>query len=246
MGTNILRLSYLPGQNDLTANIYAADGTGGPLNPSPAPFVEMNRVYVSSMETAVADSTYRIDILRGGNVIGQLLGDLTAEGTTVDLCDGPTVRQIVQAIGDGVTLKQYIVVPPEVAVAAQDPTVITCVRGDTLLRALPPMGDLTGWTKLVLTAKANITDADGQAVFQVVAGSGLSVLNGAAAADPSCSLTVTNVSEGTADLELNAAVTAQFAIGALVWDCQATLPARIISPISGCFNITPDVTQSVT
>ena len=155
-----------------------------------------------------------------------------------------TVSSLASAGG---TIANYITVPAAVAVASQDPMVIACLRGDTLRVSLPLMGNLTGRTKLVLTAKATLSDSDSMAVLQVVEGTGLTRLNGGVASDADGgNLSVANASTGAVNLVLSANTTASLAARDLVWDAQAILSTGVVSPIRGIMNVVADVTQSVT
>ena len=140
-----------------------------------------------------------------------------------------------------------IVVPAAVAMASQDPSVMTCLRGDTLRFTLPQMGDLSNRAKLVFTAKANVNDSDSMAVLQVLEGTGLVRLNGIGQVFSStASLTVSSVSAGAVNLEIDASVTAQLAVQDLVWDVQAILSTGVTTPVRGTLTVVADVTQSVT
>ena len=140
-----------------------------------------------------------------------------------------------------------IVVPAAVAAASQEPSVMTCLRGDTLRFTLPVMGDLNSRMKLVFTAKANVSDLDSMAVLQVLEGTGLVRLNGNGAVNSgTASLTVTNASTGSVNLEIDASVTAALAIQDLVWDVQAILSSGVTTPVRGTLTVVADVTQSVT
>ena len=140
-----------------------------------------------------------------------------------------------------------IVVPAAVAIASQDPSVMTCLRGDTLRFTLPVMGDLSSRTKLVFTAKVSVNDSDLNAVLQILEGAGLVRLNGSnQVTSSSASLTVANISTGTVNLEIDAIVTAALGIQDLVWDCQAILSTGVTTPVRGTLTVVADVTQSVT
>ena len=148
---------------------------------------------------------------------------------------------------EAVSVANYITVPAAVALASQIPSVISCLRGDTLRVSLPTMGDISTRTKLVMTVKANLTDADDQAVIQIVEGVGLVLLNaGQSVTASTASLTVVDPTTGAVNLEIDASVTAAFAIRDLVWDVQAYLSSGINSPISGAMSVVADVTQAVT
>ena len=140
-----------------------------------------------------------------------------------------------------------IVIPAVVAVASQDPSVMTCLRGDTLRFTLPLMGDLRNRTKLVFTAKASVSDSDSMAVLQIFEGTGLVRLNGNGQVNSStASLIVTNESTGVVNLEIDASVTAVLAVQDLVWDVQAILSTGVTTPVCGTLSVVADVTQSVT
>ncbi len=138
-----------------------------------------------------------------------------------------------------------VVIPPAVAVASQDPSVITCIRGDTLTVSLPVMGNITTRTKAVFTAKNSVNDTDAQAVIQIVEGTGLMRFNGSGTVTAGhASLTVTNATTGAVDLVLNASETSLLAIRDLVWDCQVHTVSAISSPISGDLRMSADVTRA--
>ena len=146
-----------------------------------------------------------------------------------------------------------IVIPPAVAQNSQTPSMITIIRGDQLSVALPVLGTITGYTKLMCTAKLasqiqTTTNTDAQAVFQVQAGVGLIVLNGVSTgiAAGDASLTVTNASTGETTLVLNADATSVIPLEDLVWDVQYwDAGGQTHSPVSGTIEVSPDVTQSI-
>jgi hypothetical protein len=170
---------------------------------------------------------------------------LFVDGATNQLKVNPDHSVIFD--GDSITVANYITVPGAVAVASQDPTVITCLRGDTLRSSLPSMGNLTSRSKLVMTAKVHVSDPDELAVFQVVEGVGLVRLNGSPSTTSAmASLTVADPNTGRVNLEIDASVTAEFAVIDLVWDVQAYLSTGIATPINGTMTVIADVTQAVT
>ena len=139
-----------------------------------------------------------------------------------------------------------IVIPAAVAVASQDPLVMTCLRGDTLRFTLPVMGDLSNRTKLVFTAKVNVNDSDSMAVLQILEGTGLVRLNGSSQVISStANLAVTSVLTGAVNLEIDASVTAALAVQDLVWDVQAILTTGVTTPVRGTMTVVADVTRSV-
>lgn len=153
----------------------------------------------------------------------------------------------VNTSGDAGTIVNYITVPSAVAVASHNPAIITCLRGDTLHNSLPLMGDIATRTKLIMTGKANVNDSDDEAIFQIDELIGLVRLNGSenVTAD-AASLSVVDATTGSVDLEIDASVTAAFAIRDLIWDVQAFLSTGITTPINGTMSIVADVTQAVT
>lgn len=139
-----------------------------------------------------------------------------------------------------------IVVPAAIAVASQDPAVVTCLRGDTLRVSLPLMGNITDRTKLIMTAKSDLNDADDQAILQVVETTGLVRLNRAAAiVAEAASLTVQDATTGAVDLQIDATATVALAIQDLVWDVQVFSSSSISSPISGTMSVVADVTRAI-
>ena len=223
--------------------------------------IDANSMVLASVATAsgVIAASNSVKALMGSplqasSYVAAPSADSVAAATAALLfVDGSTNRlkvnpdHTVNTSGESGSIANYITIPAAVAVASQDPAVITCVRGDTLRIALPVMGDLTSRTRLVMTAKSNINDFDSQAVFQVVEGAGLTCLNGSIPADASlASLTVTNASTGAVNLFMSAKVTAELAVRDLVWDAQASLSTGIVSPLRGTLVIVADVTQAVT
>ena len=208
----------------------------------------------NSTKLANLDATVSSRLATSGYTTPPTSAAIAAATAAVLFVDGSTNTLKVNADhsvnssgGGGGTIVNYITIPPAVAAASQDPSVITCVRGDTLRISLPLMGDLANRTKLVMTAKANVNDTDTQAVFQVVEGTGLTRLNGSGLVTAgTASLTVTNASTGATALVIDPTTTAALAVRDLVWDVQATQSTGITTPIGGTFAVVADVTQAVT
>ena len=137
-----------------------------------------------------------------------------------------------------------LAVPPAVAVASQTPSLIPCVRGDTLRFTLPPMGSLVGRSQLIFTAKFSVNDPDSAAAFQIIEGTGMTICNVASFVAGNGSLTVADQNAGTVLLEVDAVITSVLAIRDLVWDCQVKLASGVSSPIGGTIGMTADVTRS--
>lgn len=152
--------------------------------------------------------------------------------------------------GGTVVIQNNIVVPPQVAQDSQIPARITCKRGDTTSRTLT-LGTITGWQKVLFTAKRSAIDADSAAIFQVEAlsggGGGLLIWNGEPATDASqASLTVSDATTGTVTLLLSAQVTAGLSTGDLYWDCEVIYAANVVStPQEGVFSTKLDITQAI-
>ena len=247
MDTNSTKLANLDAtvSSRLAAAAYTA-----------APTVIQVRQEMDANSTKLAnlDATVSSRLATSGYTTPPTSAAIAAATAAVLFVDGSTNTLKVNADhsvnssgGGGGTIVNYITIPPAVAAASQDPSVITCVRGDTLRISLPLMGDLANRTKLVMTAKANVNDTDTQAVFQVVEGTGLTRLNGSGLVTAgTASLTVTNASTGATALVIDPTTTAALAVRDLVWDVQATQSTGITTPIGGTFAVVADVTQAVT
>lgn len=241
----LLRLRWEPGDS-LSANLYPLDGSSGPLNgDTPFGFTETNRSYLSTLGFSPATGTYAVDIIKNGRVAATYLVDVDAAGGQFDLCDGPTAFQLAADIGEGIIVQNNLQITPAIAEALAEPSTIPCLRGDTLKVALT-LGTITGRTKLVFTAKANINDSDSMAIIQIVEGVGLVILNGQSPTGQTASLTVVNETTGETNLEIDANATVLLQPRDLVWDCQAWLPSGIETPANGCLQVLADVTQAVT
>lgn len=209
--------------------------------------------FSAAVTAAVAGvlTPYVCKVYIGGSQVGYFFVDLVEAAGTYEEQNSPTIAMIGAGITVGGGGDQPIVVsitvPPAVAAASQDPQVITCVRGDTLRRTLPPMGSLAGRTKLVFTAKYSVNDTDDQAVVQITEAAGLVVCNvGGSLVAGNGSLTVTDADAGLVNLVIAANVTKYFSIKDLVWDCQVTTSTGTTTPIGnpGTFSVVGDVTRT--
>lgn len=141
-----------------------------------------------------------------------------------------TLATDIAAIGENITIDNYIIVPPAVAVASQNPAQITIVTGDSFADALPLLGNITGWTKLIFSIKTRVTDPDSAAIVEVVLNSGsgsngLLVLNGATPSDPTQgSLSVVNVTTGAVNCVLTAATSAALNPASIYWGVKVITP----------------------
>jgi|GEM_PF-6842563 len=219
-----------------------------------APTSVQNRQEMDTNSTRLAnlDTTITSRLAASSYVIPPSTNAIAAATAAVMFVDGSTNALKVNAdhsaltSGSVSTIANYITVPAAIAAASQSPSVITCLRGDTLRVALPALGDISTRSKLIFTAKSQNSDADDQAIVQVVEGIGLTRLNGAAVALTTATLSVTDAATGATNLEIDANMTAQFAVMDLVWDAQVFLTTGISSPIGGTFSVVADVTRAVT
>lgn len=212
--------------------------------------------------TDAAAGTVRANVIQGGTVIEKVLYDLVeAVGKYQPFGEGPTPFQIaaglsVDTIAAAIeaahlTVENILVIPAAVAAASQNPNSIALLRGDTYLEQLPQMGDLTGYTKLIFTAKVSLSDLDSAAILQIVLNAsggtnGLITLNGAAASDHTqASLTITNLTSGLVNIMISNLTAAVLPVDQkLFWDCQMDYSGGDRTPISGDFTVTADVTRA--
>lgn len=224
LDTNSVRLQGVVNSSDLSAaTSVVLAAVGSPLQSSD---------YVPACSAdAIASATAKV---------------LFVDGTTNRLKVNPD-HSVNSSGAVGGAIANYITIPAAVAIASQSPAVITSIRGDTLRIALPMMGDLRGRTRCIMTAKRNLTDTDAQAVLQVIEGTGLTCLNGAAATSTDLAqLLITDEITGAATLVIEAPATAKLNVGDLVWDVQAMRATGIVTPISGMLTVIADVTQTIT
>lgn len=253
---NAVLAGFQPDQTLLSSAQAATVPTAGTLaRTSDVPTAVQNRQEMDSNSSRLAnlDVTLSSRLASSTYVVPPNSSTIAAATAAVLFVDAATNKlrvnpdHTVSSTSGAVVVDNYIAVPAAVAVASQSPTIITCIRGDTLRVALPLLGNLTTRTKLVMTAKASVTDSDTFAVFQVIEGIGLSRLNGSDTVTAgAASLTVSDAVTGAVNLEIDANVTAMLAIRDLVWDVQANLASGISTPVSGTVNVVADVTQSVT
>lgn len=141
-----------------------------------------------------------------------------------------------------------VVVPAAVANASQTPGLIAALRGDTLRKTLPTLGDITGHTQCVFTLKKRESDPDSAAVLSIDEDGGLLWLNGAAAPDASkASLTIADEADAEPALVIDEAIMATLPVvsGGWVWDVQVWNGGDIVTPIAGQWSVSPDVTRAV-
>ena len=245
-----IQFSYVTGQaSNLTINVLSLDGsTVIASGLSVTETAAGSMTYNSILTAVVTQGTYRINLLRSSTPIGQFLCDLNEIVGNYPCFDGPTPYQL-STTSQPIQNNVYVQITPSVSQAAQIPNTITCLRGDTLLVTLT-IGTITGWQKLIFTAKVSATDTDSAAMIQITAlvagGGGLIVLNGAAAANiADGSMTVTDSTAGTVALAIAAEATATFPPQSWYWDCEVIYLNKVITPASGKFNNSMDITQLI-
>ncbi len=95
-----IRLGYNSGATGLTANVYADDGTL--INASPLTVTESSQPgkYTFVLTDAVAGvlTTYSVNLIRGGGVVGVWYADLIETAGTYKTFDGPTPLQNATAV----------------------------------------------------------------------------------------------------------------------------------------------------
>lgn len=124
-------------------------------------------------------------------------------------------------------------------------TTVTVLRGETIILPFTGLGDLSARTKLWLTVKGSRNQPDSAALFQILEGTGLVVLNRAAATAGQGSLTVTNAVTGALSARLEAAAAALLEpADHYYYDLQMLSPAGVKTLTRGVFVVEGDVTRS--
>ncbi|MBK9003477.1 MAG: hypothetical protein IPM41_06330 [Sphingomonadales bacterium] len=114
------------------------------------------------------------------------------------------------------------------------------------------IGAITGYTSLWFTIKSSHDDADASALLQIkLNASGLSdgllYVNGTtASSDALGSITVNNATTGAIVIAVDETITDDLAPGTYYYDVQTLISGNVATPDSGTFEVTADVTRSVT
>lgn len=120
-------------------------------------------------------------------------------------------------------------------------------RGDTASVSLTGLGNITSRTKLWFTVKESEHDTDAAAKIQIVEGTGLVYLNGAAGSSGQGSITVTNATTGALTIALAAAATAQLELQQkLYWDVQYLSASGVQTIAEGTLKVVRDASRSIT
>jgi hypothetical protein len=135
--------------------------------------------------------------------------------------------------------------------AVVDGSVITIVRGDTLVADLDGLGDISNYVKLWFTVKRDRDDADSASILQVLltnpaaATDGLQYLNAAAATATQGSITVDDATTGDITVTVDEVATAQLADQACVYDIQVLRATGVVNTLTwGECDINADVTRA--
>jgi len=185
------------------------------------------------IDAANAPGLYRVDVADAAFAAGVERVQLIVNGAAID----PAVIEVELApwvtLLTGGTLVSNIVAalmaisPFNLAMVSQD---LELYRGDTWVQPITGLGNLTGYTKMWITAREDRADTDAQSAFQVllsappVATDGLQYIASARATTPgNASITVTSLVGGAVSVRIEAVETAKLgSTSKLRWDYQWT------------------------
>lgn len=135
---------------------------------------------------------------------------------------------------------------PAAQAASIDAGALTIRRGDTFATAFELGVSATGYDKLWLTLKRDKNrDADSAAKAQIIAGTGLAILNGAAASDATQGSLSLDVDGVTLSIMIDEAATAQLVPASGAWDVQLLKNGIITTIAEGTWQVLADVTRAV-
>lgn len=130
---------------------------------------------------------------------------------------------------------------------------ITIVRGDTLSASLTGLGDLTGYTSLWFTVKADKNDDDDESIVQIKLNSsgtddGLLYINGAAPTHSSDgSITIDSTTSGSITIALDESLTDDLNAGISYFYDVQVLDTGVVSTLTQAIAyISADVTRDIT
>jgi len=185
------------------------------------------------IDAANAPGLYRVDVADAAFAAGVERVQLIVNGAAID----PAVIEVELApwvtLLTGGTLVSNIVAalmaisPFNLAMVSQD---LELYRGDTWVQPITGLGNLTGYTKMWITAREDRADTDAQTTFQVlisdppVATDGLQYIASARATTPgNAAITVTDLAGGAVSVRIEATETARLGVTSkLRWDYQWT------------------------
>lgn len=130
--------------------------------------------------------------------------------------------------------------------AALSGSTLTIRRGDTVTISITGLGNITSRTKLWFTVKESENDADTASIIQIIEGTGLVYLNGAAATAAQGSLVVTDATAGNVTITLAAAATEDLELSSrLYYDLQYLSAAGVTTLTEGNAKVVRDATRSI-
>jgi len=241
---------------DNTANwgIYPFDSIPGAVAPTAS--ANAAAVWASASRTLTAFA-FTVDILQSaadkvwasaartltsfGTLTTDTAAAVWAAGTRTLTSAGLTAADVWNYVTRTLTQSIAAVTPPPVISGS----VITVLRGETILLSFTGLGSLTGRTKLWFTYKSDTAQADTQAIIQVEETAGLIYLNGNVASAGQGSLVVTDATSGSVTVTLTPAASLALLPGPGRYDVQMGSSGVIRTLTGGVMSILGDVTRAV-
>jgi hypothetical protein len=120
-------------------------------------------------------------------------------------------------------------------------------RGDLWTISVTGLGNISTRTKLWFTVKESDNDPDTASILQIVEGTGLVYLNGAAGTAGHGSVVVTDTVTGALTITVQEDATAALELASnLYYDIQWLHSGGTATPVDGTFKVTRDATRSIT
>lgn len=131
-------------------------------------------------------------------------------------------------------------------VALLDGTTMTITRGQTVSIPITGLGNISARTKLYLTIKDALGDADADAIVQIEETAGLLRLNGVAGTAGQGSLTVTNATTGAITVGLLPVASATLPAPQNYRYDVRMIAGAVVTPLTqGVFTVNPEVTKAI-
>lgn len=213
--TNIFQVNPTIAAGDFQVSI-----DGGAFN-NPATLPVVSPAGSKQIEIALSAAERNGDVITviGSDQAGAEWADVFIELFTDTETVGGIVASLVAAL--------LGISPINLAMRQQD---LQLYRGDTWVQPITGLGDLTGYTRMYITAREDRQDTDAQSAFQVRlsdppdAGDGLQYIAATAATTPgNASITVTGLVAGAVAVRIEAVETAKLGTTSkLRWDYQWT------------------------
>ncbi len=255
MAAKTLLLNFLAGKT-LLCDVYTANMVTK-LTASPLSFTESGTIpgsYTAVMNDLGAGNGLCVAIKDAGGIIAWSNVDLVEAVGRYKIQDSPTAGEFsTQSIDLSGIPPISIVIPSSTAAASMEESVFSCVRGDTVIRTLPLMGDISTRVKLEFTVKLaallDVTEStDGDALIHATEDDGLDVLNGSDSGLTAADVVFDVLDEDTGEVSitLKPRVTSVIASGLYRWDAQwIDASGRVYTPIGGQFVLSADVSQAI-